>query len=65
MQNAAVPVRRVFAETDVGCDVEVGETRSKHLDGGDDGPFRVVGEGAGLVLERRLSALALAVEGVC
>lgn len=45
-QDAAVAVRRVFAEADVGHDEEVGEACTQEADGLDDGALWVVGCGA-------------------
>ena len=45
-QHAAVAVRRVLAQTDVGDDVQLREARAEELDRLDDGALRVVGRGA-------------------
>lgn len=47
---AAVPVRCVFAETDIGGDVQVGEERAEFFNGEDDGAGRIVCRCATVVL---------------
>ena len=50
VEHAAVPVRGVLAEADVGGDVEVGEEGEDLLGREDDGSGGVVGGGAAFVL---------------
>ena len=50
VEDTAVAVRGVFAETDVGRDVEFREEGSEFADGKDDGAGRVVCWGAPRVL---------------
>ena len=45
-QDTAVPVGSVFAETDIGDDVEGWKARTDEVDGLDDGALGVVGGGA-------------------
>ena len=50
VEDTAVTVRGVLAETDVGRDVEIREERSEFADGEDDGTGRVICWGAARVL---------------
>jgi hypothetical protein len=54
VENTAVTVVCVLAETDVAGDVKIGVERSKFLDGLDNGTIWVIGERAGWVLERAI-----------